>query len=119
MYKRQVYRITYLNHAGKNVDMTQKQMEEWCNQRDILCTVEVHPQVVYDGDVEALRKLVDNLTERPDVLTEDYIDPSQVSEGIIVRVEDGKTTPTFYKSKSYAFRVMEGICEAVDEETIN
>lgn len=111
-----VYRITYLNHEGKNIDFTQKQVEKWCSDRGILCTHEVHPQIVYDGDVDKLRELVHNLTERPDLLTEDYIDPSHISEGIILRVDYGDHTPSFYKSKSYAFRVMEGICEVVDTE---
>lgn len=104
-----VYRITYLNHEGKNVDFTQQQLDKWCKDRDILGPLEVHPQMVYDGDVEKLRELVEELTQRPDVLTEDYIDPSHLSEGIIIRVDNGKLTPEFYKSKSYAFRVAEGL----------
>lgn len=115
-YRFHVYRITYLNQNGDNVDFTQKQLEKWCDDRNILRTVEIHPQIVYDGDVEKLRDLVYNLTERPDVLTEDYIDSSHVSEGIIIRVDNGKMKPDFYKNKSYAFRVMEGLCSAVDPE---
>lgn len=111
-----VYRITYLNYEGENVDFTQKQLEQWCEAYGILPPLEVHPQMVYDGDVEKLRALVEQLTERPDVLTEDYIDPSHVSEGIIVRVDNGNATPKFYKSKSYAFRAMEGMCEVADPE---
>lgn len=112
-----IYRITQLIN-GVNVDMTQKQMEKWCNDRGILTTLEVHPQVVYDGDVEALRKLVDELTERPDVLTEDYIDPSHVCEGIILRADYDGVTPKFYKSKSFVFKVMEGLVasDVVDTE---
>ena len=71
---------------------------------------------VDNGDVRTLQDLVSDLTERPELLTEDYIDPSHVSEGIIVRVDNGKMTPQFYKSKSYAFRVMEGLCQAEDVE---
>jgi hypothetical protein len=115
-YRFHAYRITYLNQNGENVDFTQKQLEKWCDDRQILRTVDVHPQVVYDGDVEKLRELVYVLTERPDVLTEDYIDPSHVSEGIILRVDAGKMKPDFYKNKSYAFRVMEGLCQAEDPE---
>lgn len=114
-----VYRITYLNHAGKSVDMTQAQMEKWCKDRGILTTLEVHPPIIYDGDVDKLRELVDTLTEREDVLTEDYLDPSHISEGIIIREENGALTPKFYKSKSHAFRVCEGHVEVADEETIN
>lgn len=111
-----VYRISYTRENGEQIDMTQKQMEQWCKDRGILTTFEVSPQIVYNGDVDALRAHVEYLTERPDVLTEDYIDPSHPSEGIIVRVDYGNLVPKFYKSKSYAFRVMEGLCEAEDPE---
>lgn len=114
-----VYRITYLNHEGENVDFTQAQLEKWCKDRDILATVEVHPPMVYDGDSVKLRALVESLTERPELLTEDYIDPSHVSEGIIIRVDSGKMKPDFYKSKSYAFRCMEGLCKAEDPEDMS
>lgn len=115
-YRFHVYRITYLNHEGDNVDFTQAQLEKWCDDRDIKRTLDVHEPMVYDGDLESLQKLVYELTERPSVLTEDYIDPTQVSEGIIVRVDTGKMKPEFFKNKSYAFRVMEGLCQAEDPE---
>lgn len=115
-YRFHVYRITYTNAEGVNVDFSQKQLEKWCDARGILRTLDVHPQVVYDGDVEKLRELVYSLTERPELLTEDYIDPSQVIEGIIIRVDNGNIKPDFFKNKSYAFRVMEGLCQAEDPE---
>lgn len=65
--------------------------------------------MVYNGDEMQLRSLVEELTERPDVLTEDYEDAGHISEGIVLRIETGKDVPMFVKSKSYAFRVMEGI----------
>jgi len=115
-YKFHVYRITYLNHNNENVDFSQKQLEKWCQERNIPYTLEVYPQMVYDGNVSDLCNLVEQLTERPDVLTEDYTDPSHISEGIILRIDDGGLTPKFMKSKSYAFRVAEGICKEVDTE---
>lgn len=118
-YRFHVYRITRQTLNGDLIDMPQKQLEKWCSDRNVLGTVEVHPQIVYDGDVEKLRALVETLTERPEVLTEDYIDPTHVSEGIIVRVDVDRDTPTFYKSKSFAFRCMEGLETVVDEETIS
>lgn len=118
-YRFHVYRITYTNAEGVNVDFSQKQLEKWCDSRGILRTLDVHDQVVYDGDIESLRNLVSELTERPALLTEDYIDPSQVSEGIIIRVDNGNMKPDFFKSKSYAFRCMEGLCKAEDPEDSN
>lgn len=115
-YKFHVYRITYLNHNNENVDFSQKQLEKWCQDRNIPYTLEVYPQMVYDGNVRELCDLLEQLTERPEVLTEDYTDPSHISEGVIVRIDDGCLTPKFMKSKSYAFRVAEGICREVDTE---
>ena len=76
---------------------------------------------MYDGDKDKLIELVDKLTERPEVLTEDYHDPSMISEGVIIRVDRNTLTPLFLKSKSYAFKVMEGLIseKEVDVEDIS
>jgi hypothetical protein len=118
-YRFHVYRISYMLQDGSSVDMTQRQLEQWCDERNILRTFDAHPQIIFDGDVDKLRELVDNLTERRELLTEDYIDPSHVSEGIIIRVDNDGLTPDFYKSKSYAFRCMEGLETAVNIEDIS
>lgn len=115
-YRFHIYRITRMSHSGVNVDMSQKEMEKWCEDRNILSTIEVHPQMLYNGNQEELETLVERLTERTESLTEDIIDPTHPSEGIIIRVDyDGKT-PKFYKNKSYIFKVLEGICEVADTE---
>lgn len=106
-----VYRITYTSVDGKEVDFTDMQIQSWCEARNILAPYNVCEPFIYDGSKEDLVAIVENMTERPYCLTEDYIDPSHVSEGIIVRVDSGNERPKFYKSKSYAFRVMEGIAK--------
>lgn len=113
-----VYRISITNEEGVETDFTAQQVEKWCSDRGILHHLEIHPQMIYDGDKEKLCTLVEQLTERPECLTEDYIDPSHVSEGVIIRADGHKRVPKFYKSKSYAFRVLEGIFKEnnVDEE---
>jgi hypothetical protein len=98
------------------VDFSQKQLEQWCADRGIIVPVEVAAQEVYDGNLEKLLAKVDNLTERADSLCADVIDSSHPSEGIIIRIDNGKMNPYFLKSKSYFFRTLEGICEAVDTE---
>lgn len=104
-----IYRVTYTTASGKELDMTVDQLVHWASSRGFEHTLEVAPRMFYDGNEEALRELVEELTERPDVLTEDYDDPSHISEGIIIRVDHEGETPRFYKNKSWAFRVMEGI----------
>ncbi len=117
-YKFMIYRLTHLNANGENVDFTQKQMEAFCQKYNLPHTFEVAPQEVYDGDLEKLVAKVNQLTERPEVLTEDYIDPSHISEGIVVRCDYGNMKPTFYKAKSYAFSVCEGIADCIDPEDV-
>ncbi len=115
-YRFHIYRITQLTQDGLNVDFSQKQLEQWCADRGILGPVDVTPQEVYNGDLDALLAKVELLTERADTLTDDAIDGSHPSEGIIIRVDTGKMNPYFLKSKSYFFRTLEGLCEAVDTE---
>ena len=108
-YRFHIYRITSCNEEGVELDYTDQQVNKWCESKGLIGTLEVHPPMIYTGDKEALEKLVEDLTERPDVLCEDYIDPSHISEGIIVRADCQHLTPKFFKSKSYPFKVMEGI----------
>lgn len=111
-FKFYIYRVSMTNEDGVEVDMSDAQCRAWCERRGLEYALEVYPPIRYDGDLDRLCQLVEQLTERPEVLTEDYRDPSHISEGIIIRVEDGGLIPTFYKSKSYCFKVLEGICEA-------
>lgn len=115
-YRFHIYRITQQNQEGQNIDFSQKQLEQWCADRQLLAPLEVAPQEVYDGDAEKLCAKVEILTERSEFLSEDIIDASHPSEGIIIRIDDGKMKPAFLKSKAYYFRVMEGHCEALDTE---
>lgn len=117
-YRFHIYRITYLNHDGVNVDFSQAQLDQWCKDRQILGPLEVHPPMIYDGNEGKLRALVAELTERKELLGEDFIDPSIPSEGIILRVDTGKMNPYFLKSKAYHFRVMESLEEVADLESM-
>lgn len=115
-YRFHIYRITYLNQEGQNVDFTQAQVDQWCKDRGFIPPYEVWPPFIYDGNVENLMDLVERLTERYLLDTADYIDPSHPSEGVILRIDTGKMNPYFLKSKSFHFRTMEGHCEAIDTE---
>lgn len=117
-YRFHIYRLTYLTESGKNVDFSQQQLEAWCKDRNLPYTLEVSLPEIYDGDIEKLAAKVEYLTERPDLLTEDFTDPSHISEGIIIRVDDGSLQPWFLKSKSFAFRALEGLCEVCDPEDV-
>ncbi len=116
-----IYRITLTTEDGTCIDFTQAQLVQWCKDRGLDPAYDVVEPFIYDGNEEALRTLVESLTERPEVLTEDYHDASHIGEGVIVRVDRGTTTPLFFKSKSHAFKVAEGIAseEVVDVEDIS
>jgi hypothetical protein len=121
-YRFHIYRISQVNDDGVGLDYTNNQINAFCSKNGFNAPYNVHEPIIYDGDAEGLIALVDRLTERPEYLTEDYIDPSHISEGIIVRVDGGSNTPTFYKSKSFAFKVCEGILKEtgdVDLEEIS
>lgn len=118
-YKFHIYRITYVNEDGKLLDFSNEQVIEWCSNHGVNGPLTIHPTIIYDGNQDALVNLVEQLTERPECLTEDYEDSRHISEGVIVRWDRGQQIPKFYKSKSYAFRVMEGLCEAEDQEAIS
>jgi len=120
-YKFHVYRVTLTTEDGNSIDLTQQQLVRWCADRGLDPAHDLVPPFVYDGDVEKLNALVEELTERPDTLTEDYHDPSHPSEGVIVRVDRWTQTPLFLKSKSYVFKVMEGIAseKEVDIEEVS
>jgi hypothetical protein len=111
-----VYRITFLNHVDENVDFTQAQLEQWCKDYGFNSTFEVAPPEIFDGDYARLKTKVEALTERMETMTADVIDSSHPSEGVILRIDTGRANPYFLKSKSYAFKVMEGMLEVADLE---
>lgn len=111
-----IYRITFTTVAGDTLDFTQSQLVAWCQQRGLKHALDVVEPFVYDGDEQKLRELVEELTERPDKLTEDYRDPSIISEGVVVRVDRDTLTPLFLKSKSFVFKVCEGIAKETEDD---
>lgn len=110
-----IYRIAYVSEDGHVQDLSDAQCRKWCLERGFDYALEVHPPMIYDGDKEALEELVERLTERPECLTEDYWDSSQISEGIMLRIERGTLVPMFLKSKAWAFKVLEGILKEQGE----
>jgi len=106
-----IYRISMVNDDGASIDFTPYQVQNWCETRGFKYAKQLIPSFIYDGDKERLVELVTDLTERLDKLTEDYIDFTHISEGVVVRVDCSNPIPLFYKNKSFAFKVMEGIAK--------
>lgn len=107
-----IYRISYTNESGVQLDYTYPQMKAWCDKYDLNCSMEVAESYIYSGTPYAKKKLIrqmEELSDRPDVLTEDYYDPTHINEGVILRVDYDGLIPKFYKKKSYTFKVLEDI----------
>jgi hypothetical protein len=107
-----IYRISYTNEDGRELDMTYPQMKSWCESKGLNCSMEVSDSYIYTGTDYAKKKLIEYmelLSDRPESLTEDYYDSTHINEGVILRVDYQGQVPKFYKKKSYAFKVMENI----------
>lgn len=116
------YRVTKIEPSGDERELSYGELVEWCNKKGVKVVPLVHDQFIFDGDHKKLKSLAEDLTERRDLLTEDYLFPNQISEGVVVRADrDGQKKPIFLKNKSFAFKVMEGICKEtqVDMEDIS
>jgi len=106
-----VYRISYTNPDGVEMDLSHSQMVDWCNKRNIPVVKTLVDTFVYDGNKDALFQQAVFLAENEKNLCEDYNDPSHICEGVVVRVDNYGLRPDLYKYKSFPFRVMEGIAK--------
>jgi hypothetical protein len=106
-----IYRVTYTTPDGNEIDLTVDQLKHWCEIRGLECTRELAQRhVLYVPESrESAQIIVRNLTDEESSCDVDWYDPSHIREGIVIRVDYKDTTPTFYKNKCYAFKVLEGI----------
>lgn len=103
-----VYRITRVNEEGVVTELSWPETQKRCKELGVNSVPNMHEPVLYDGDADKLTALVDSLLEGPDP-----IDPSHIREGVVIRAEHEDTK--FYKSKSFSFKVLEGIVKSDDE----
>jgi hypothetical protein len=120
-----VYRITQTNEDGHVVELTVPQMKARCKVLGLDYVPEFSgPMVVVPGDpnmeamgitfplvcghstghLQSLEKLVETFLDGPSTL-----DSSHIREGVVVRVDAPDGTTYFLKSKSFNFKVLEGI----------
>lgn len=120
-YKIKIYRIGFVNDDGEIIDMTVPQMMNYLDKFELPYSKPLVEPFIYDGDETKLVKLVTDLAEREDKLGEDYVDPSHLNEGVVVRVDDKTLVPKFYKYKNFFFKVLEGIAkeQEVDMEDVS
>ena len=114
-----VYRITTTNEDGESVDYSWNQVKTRCEQLGVKYVPEIEQFVVNDWQLTAtaenqiidfsLESLLQKLTDR-----ESEIFKQHIKEGIVVRVENGGSTPLFYKNKGFLFKAIEGIIKDND-----
>jgi hypothetical protein len=105
-YRVLVYRFTTTTENGLAYDFSWPQVKDICSMLGLETVPELHPPVVYDGDREKLLELVDSFLDKPEGL-----DPSHIREGVCVRIETPAGKTYILKSKSYLFKVLEGIAK--------
>jgi hypothetical protein len=110
-----VYRIAYVLPNGEIVDLTSDQVKKKCEGWGVKTCPELD-RFVFDGNVDALVERIDALSEGPDL-----IDPRHPREGVVIRIDSSKWQA--YKSKSFVFKCLEGICKEddsyVDQEEVS
>lgn len=103
-----VYRITNVNADGVALDLSWNDVKRRCGELGVKHVPEEISPFLYDGNVEELRKLVEDLTEQ-----ESKYFISHPKEGICVRIDRNKDL-LILKNKSFIFKILEGIAKEED-----
>jgi len=115
-YKVFVYRITRTNEDGDTIDLSWDQVKTRCEQLAVDHAPELSRFITdtnYVSHLEtATEQLVNKLTN-----SESNMFPEHIKEGVCIRVENGSLTPKILKSKSFIFKVLEGIVK--DTNTVD
>lgn len=119
-----VYRISMTNEDGETIDLSWDQVKMRCQQLGVKHVPEVDKQIVGRWSKEGEEFLGMNYGEP----LEDYFQEltesesnnfkEHIKEGVVVRVENGRMTPHFYKNKSFIFKCLEGIIKESDQVDI-
>ncbi len=115
-YKVKVYKITLTNEDNFSLDFSSAQMIDWCELRGFVAARPVIDRFIYDGDGERLLNVVKALADRDYILSEDYVDPSHINEGVVVRVDAGDLGARYLKYKGFSFKLAEGL---IKESTVD
>lgn len=97
-----IYRITMTNEDGVTVELPTEETMLWCERLGVKY-VPLLDKFLYTT-WEDLNKRCEPYLDVPEPLA----NGSHVTEGVVVRI-DNRTSFTAYKTKSFAFKVLEGI----------
>lgn len=117
MYDIYVYRITTTNEDGVQLDYSWEQVKGRCEELGVKHVPELAKFKVCEWPNEDGTKYLGvNVGGKPaeqivEEITNDHSElfPNHLREGVCIRVESKGFVPQIYKSKSYLFKVLEGI----------
>lgn len=97
-----VYRVTVANDDGITVDLPTEEVKYWCDVWgcDYVPLLEKFLYTTWEDLNERCQKYLD--------VPEPLANGTHVTEGVVVRIDNRKSF-TAYKTKSFAFKVLEGI----------
>ncbi len=99
-----VYRITQTNEDGISIDLSWEQVKQRCEVLGVDHVPELKKYLIEDSiHKKVLEQEVNIFAELP---SDNF--PQHLREGVVVRIEHGGFTPTFFKHKNYYYRVLEG-----------
>lgn len=117
-HKFYVYRITEYDEVKDTYrDYTYAETEGLCKLNGWNMPLKL-TEFVYNGDVDWFEAKVKELTENEKNLSESYTDPKTILEGVVVRIELERKT-TFLKSKSFVFKLAEGLETVANVEEVS
>lgn len=109
-----VYRIVQFNEDGEGVELSDAQVRKRAEQLGYRCPPLLTMMLHYESEfIGGSSRTVELLTGDPS--TESTLAPGQMSEGVVIRVDQPDGHTKFYKSKSYAFKLLEGIIKSNED----
>jgi hypothetical protein len=96
-----VYRIAMVNEDGILYDLSWDDVKTRCNQLGVKHVIEMD-RFIFDGDYEAFKEKVEEMTEGVDLVA-----PNQPREGIVIRID--RNPLVLMKNKGFDFKTLEGI----------
>lgn len=108
-----VYRIVQFNEDGDAVELSDNQVRRRAQTLGYDCPPLIGQLVLSEVNAADMDDIIRLHTGDPS--TPSLVDPTQIAEGIVIRVDDPHGHTKFYKSKSFAFKVLEGIIKSREE----
>ena len=106
-----IYRITTTNEDGVSYDLSWDQVKIRSEEMGVKHVPELDRRILSIKEIQE-DIFVDFIEEKSKAPSLEF--PSHIREGVVVRIENGKKTPTFLKHKSFTFKVLEGIVKESD-----